>query len=479
MDIGQVLGGKYRILEILGQGGFSVVYLAENLVLNNQWAIKAISRSSPSFSYELKEIEILKNLNHPMLPRITDYLEDEAACYMIMDYIHGTNLLDYLQRNGKVQERTLIVWAKELLEVLSYLHSRMPPIVYRDLKPGNLILDESQKLRLIDFGTARLNREGALEDTLYIGTQGYAAPEQYGYGVSDARTDLYTLGMTLIHLATGLHPSRIEPQQLSSHLAQAGLSKSFIQFIYAITRLKPEERPSSCTEALSLLHEDAGPRFFFRPKAAGNTKTAIKSVIAVASVLPGSGATSLCFGIGCFLTRKGYNVNIVEMNQSGDFAELQAILKQNGHVIKELKSSFEAFKMVFYKGISDLQEVPRKGAEILILDLGMLSHERQAKEMNRADIPIILCPHTLWKLSRIKVQKDRFYSWNPHDEWIYGLFSSQKDEERFIQKETGLHRLVSLPNFSDPFNLSKEEMKQMGKALEQTFELSGLKVKLG
>ena len=126
-----------------------------------------------------------------------------------MDYIEGTNVSDLLNNTGIIPQNTLVNWTLALLDVLDYLHKRNPPVIYRDLKPGNLIVDDSGRLRLVDFGSARFHNQEADDDTVYIGTRGYAAPEQYGAGQSDHRTDLYNLGMTLFHLATGTHPISI------------------------------------------------------------------------------------------------------------------------------------------------------------------------------------------------------------------------------------------------------------------------------
>jgi len=136
MKPGNIIGLKYRILKRIGQGGYSTVFLAENMVLNNLWAVKAIDRSNPSAVDEMHEVNILKSLNHPMLPRIADLCEDERYTYIIMDYIEGETLAEILKAEGKIREPRLVEWAKQLCDVLDYLHSRQPPVIYRDLKPA-------------------------------------------------------------------------------------------------------------------------------------------------------------------------------------------------------------------------------------------------------------------------------------------------------------------------------------------------------
>ena len=152
--IGSVLFNKYSIVEALGRGGTSTVYLAENIILSNYWAIKVLSKENAWLSAELDEIDMLKNLSHPMLPRIADMAEDNDNYYIIMDYIEGTNVSDLLNNTGIIPQNTLVNWTLALLDVLDYLHKRNPPVIYRDLKPGNLIVDDSGRLRLVDFGSA-------------------------------------------------------------------------------------------------------------------------------------------------------------------------------------------------------------------------------------------------------------------------------------------------------------------------------------
>ena len=165
MKQGDIIGLKYRILKRIGQGGNSTVFLAENMVLSNLWAIKAIDRNNPSAIHEMQEVNILKGLNHHMLPRIADLCEDERHIYIVMDYIEGETLSEILKAEGRIEESRLIDWAKQLCDVLIYLHSRQPPVIYRDLKPSNIILGDSGRLHLVDFGTAKSFKEQTLEDT--------------------------------------------------------------------------------------------------------------------------------------------------------------------------------------------------------------------------------------------------------------------------------------------------------------------------
>jgi len=203
--------GKYKVISTLGKGGMSTVYLAENIKLGTLWAIKEIRKKNGSRIDMFIEPNILKRLNHPALPRIFDIMEDEDSVYLVVDYIEGENLEEVLKRTGKFPEKQVINWAIQLCDVLSYLHTFKPhPIIYRDIKPSNIMLTKDEKIKLIDFGIAREYKEDAGSDTVYIGTRGYAAPEQYGFGQTSIATDIYSLGMTMFHMLTGISP--VDPE---------------------------------------------------------------------------------------------------------------------------------------------------------------------------------------------------------------------------------------------------------------------------
>ena len=203
LEIGSLVDGKYKILNKIGQGGMSVVYLAMNERANKQWAIKEVRKDGVQNFEVVKqgliaETEMLKKLSHPNLPSIIDVIDGDGTFLIVMDYIEGRHLESVAKEYGAQSQEDVIEWAKQLCDVLSYLHSRKPPIIYRDMKPSNVMLKPDGKVMLIDFGTAREFKENSVADTTCLGTQGYAAPEQYGgHGQTDARTDIYCLGATL------------------------------------------------------------------------------------------------------------------------------------------------------------------------------------------------------------------------------------------------------------------------------------------
>lgn len=215
-EVGTVIDGKYEILKEIGRGGMSVVYLAMDKRLNKQWAVKEIRKKGSGKNDEivvnslLAEANMMKKLDHPSLPRIVDIIDNGITIYVIMDYIEGESLDKILNEYGAQPEEMVIGWAKQLCDALSYLHSQKPPIIYRDMKPANVMLKPEGNIKIIDFGIAREYKEQNLADTTVLGTKGYAPPEQYS-GQTDGRSDIFALGMTMHHLLTGVDPRNGEP----------------------------------------------------------------------------------------------------------------------------------------------------------------------------------------------------------------------------------------------------------------------------
>lgn len=261
---GTVLDGKYEILKEIGRGGMSIVYLARDNRLNKQWAVKEMKNDGSKSTETLlkgleREANILKNVDHPVLPRIVDIINSRGTIYVVMDFIEGTNLGDILKSEGAQSQEDVIDWGRQLASALDYLHSMDPPIIYRDMKPANVMLKPEGGVKLIDFGTAKEYTIENNADTTALGTRGYAAPEQFGdaqgRGIynTDARTDIYNLGATLYHMVTGMNPC--EPPYEIKPIRQwnSSLSTGLEQIILKCTQPNPNDRYQSCSELLYAL----------------------------------------------------------------------------------------------------------------------------------------------------------------------------------------------------------------------------------
>lgn len=259
LEIGSVVDGKYKILRMVGKGGMSVVYQAVNEKANKIWAIKEVRKDGVQNFEVVKqnlivETELLKRFNHPNLPSIIDVIDSEGSFLIVMDYIEGNSLSKALETDGAQSQDDVIEWAKQLCDVLGYLHSRKPPIIYRDMKPANVMLKPDGNISLIDFGTAREFKSSSVEDTTCLGTMGYAAPEQYGgHGQTDARTDIYCLGATMYHLVTGHNPSKPPYEMYPIRHWNPMLSSGLEEIILKCTQRNPDDRYQSCSELLYAL----------------------------------------------------------------------------------------------------------------------------------------------------------------------------------------------------------------------------------
>ena len=219
---GTTLQGRYQIVRWLGGGGMGAVYLAADHRLSGRHvAVKQLLPDPNASPAELAQAQqqfqaeatMLASLDHLHLPKVYDCFAEAGQSYLVMEYVDGETMEDVLGRGGGIlPEPSVIAWAGQLCDVLTYLHSRQPPIIFRDLKPGNIMIDRQGTVKLIDFGIARLFKPGQRTDTLRMGTLGYAPPEQYaGQGQTDVRSDIYSLGATLHHLLTGRDPAQYPP----------------------------------------------------------------------------------------------------------------------------------------------------------------------------------------------------------------------------------------------------------------------------
>lgn len=216
---------KYRVLSLIGRGGMGAVYRVQRTADNAVWALKEMRVPSDVPEQEAQEnrrlfeqeAELLRSLAHPNLPIVADTFEQNGRPTMVMEYVPGQSLESRVhEANAPLLEQQALGYGIQLARVLSYLHTRNPPIIYRDLKPSNVILTPEGVLKLVDFGVARTYKAKKSKDTVAMGSAGYAPPEQYGKGQTDARSDVYALGATLLHLLTNMPPIPLQTPTVGS-----------------------------------------------------------------------------------------------------------------------------------------------------------------------------------------------------------------------------------------------------------------------
>lgn len=273
--------GEYLIQRVLGHGGMGKVYLAVHTSLQTPFALKQAradqplpesviaeldyvlqggelvqrpsSEQEPETDFPstggihtdrfLREALLLTRLQHPAIPTLYDYFFEDGFWYLVMDYIPGPTLSHYLRSHAPLSPLEALNYTLQICDVLDYLHRQTPTIIFRDLKPSNLILTPDGALMLVDFGIARYFKNGQVNDTMDLGSPGYASPEQYqGEGQTDARSDLFSLGIILQEMLTGKRPSTSEGQITLTRDPQRPISSSLFGLITLATRSQPEQR---------------------------------------------------------------------------------------------------------------------------------------------------------------------------------------------------------------------------------------------
>ena len=275
----------YEIKSLIGKGGMSTVYLAEHKRLHTRWAVKEVRKQQGTRFDFLAESNILKRLQHPMLPRIVNIFEDTENIYIVEDYVEGITLDNLLKREKKVDEPLALQWFRDLCGVLRYLHTQQPSIIYRDMKPANVMLQPDGSLKLIDFGIAREYKEASSGDTTYIGTKGYAAPEQFGRAQTDARTDIYALGVTMYHLVTGKSPYEPPYQFVPARELDGKLSHGIEYILNKCVQPEPADRYQDVDKLLDdLNHIYRFDKAWKRVQAVKRVRVAVIAVMLAASV---------------------------------------------------------------------------------------------------------------------------------------------------------------------------------------------------
>lgn len=309
---GDILDRKYRIIEAAGEGGMSKVWLARDEKLGKLWAVKEISKMNKNYQElvdedrTLKELEITKDLNHPAIPRVVDIIDEEYTIYIVRDWIDGDNLEDLLEEHGAVKEEIAVAWLIDICDILSYLHNLDPPIIFKDIKPGNIMLDRDGNLKLIDFGISKKFVEGNGQ-TSTLGSEGFAAPEQYK-GYVDIRSDIYSLGVTGYYLLTGKHPQDLKYPLQPIRNVDPSLSQGLEKVINKATQRPMDARYQTAEEFARAL--DSYRKLDDDYIAALRKKiNRHKRMIAASVALFITGAA--LFGAGLINDRNSYN-NLVE-----------------------------------------------------------------------------------------------------------------------------------------------------------------------
>lgn len=266
--LGTLIVGRFRLVRTLSTGGAQTTYLAEDQVIAGRlWVVKVLRASTNNSSYGIeavqsfvREVQLLASLHHPNLPEAGGHFVVEGTHYAVMEYVGDVTLDGYLAvHGGRLSENEVRHIAKQVCDVLEYLHSQEPPIIHRDVKPGNIVLQPAGRIKLVDFSVARTFKPGKRQDTDILGTPGYAPPEQHGMSQSDARTDIYALGATMHQMLTGHNPADDPFSFPSVRSLNPDVSLSLERVIMKAVQRNPVDRFQSASELCIAL---AGDEYF-------------------------------------------------------------------------------------------------------------------------------------------------------------------------------------------------------------------------
>jgi hypothetical protein len=286
LAIGTVLNNQYHIVRLVGGGGMAWVYQVEELPVGSGklWACKELrpqtqDKAERALARNLfeQEAELLRDLDHVNIPKIAGFFEENGRAYLVMEFVWGESLEKRLEAtNAPLLETDVLKWAIQLCDALTYLHTLQPPVIFRDIKPSNVMVTNTGLVKLIDFGIARTYKVGKKKDTVAMGSENYAAPEQWGKGQTDARSDVYGLGATMYHLLANIAPTPAflpsEPLPLVNY--NGALSSKAISIVDKAMDRDPGRRFQSASELRTALL-DALPMPYappaVRPAAAPDT----------------------------------------------------------------------------------------------------------------------------------------------------------------------------------------------------------------
>lgn len=457
---GKVIANRYQIVRVIGIGGMSTVYLADDLkVTGKQWAIK----QSLQYAYrpELfhQEASILAKMSHPFLPKIADFIEpdQDGYSYIIMEYIFGESLQSRFDRLGRLEWREVIGYALQICELFDYLHHFEPsPIIYRDLKPSNVLIDHTGHIRLVDFGIARHYSMQGKMDTIQLGTIGFAAPEQFLKMQSDERTDIYTIGALIYYLLSeGKFLGQIPRVPLRNH------SPSLPEDLFSVVNKMTEHDPSDRYQSVMDVHNNLGKLLADRQQVEEKPLVAkTRKLVIVGGLFSGAGSTFISIGLARYLHRIGSSNAVFEAGCNSP--ELLALLNL-GKVETQSRKFYEKNRNSLYCSWQDgytqwngLHSSMEKGcwkletafraifstdAEVLLIDISTYWEDTVVKELllMASEIIVVVSPNisknllqeTLnrWKFlnhlknngQNVRIVINRDVKFRGRDEWIHSL----------------------------------------------------------
>ncbi|MDF1616892.1 serine/threonine-protein kinase [Petrocella sp. FN5] len=445
---GVVLFERYKIIRPLGIGGTSIVYLAQNNKIGSLVAIKAIKKTEDEIDL-LAEKNILIELRHPSIPIIMDIEEDEDRIYLIEEYVEGKVLEKY---KNKLTEQEIIDIMLQLCDVLNYLHTfQERPIIYRDLKPSNVIRMQNGHIKLIDFGIAKKYSHETTRDTTQFGTRGYAAPEQFGFSKADVRTDIFALGVSMYYLLTGKNlstpPYRLQPLRDENPYISSGLEQIIMKCMETVQAKRYQNIATlrQDVNALGNRKNDNNDYDVFLEKS--------RNVITVTGINRSLGTTHVAIMLAHYFKEQGQKVALIEWQAHHDFIKICNMYK----TIKEEKFYFVFNAIHFYSYQNNLSYDKSMVAnyDVIIVDGGQYDDLEQKGSYQKSHQVLMLCGGKDWEIDSF----EEYYFGSPNKSYYY-MFNFMDDTSfRVVKESMANFKCHQVPYNPNPYLITETTQK--------------------
>lgn len=450
--INRILFNKYQILDVLGTGGSSTVYLARHLRLQTLRAVKCVNKNHILYKQLINEANILKNLKHPNIPVIYDIEEDKENAYIIEEFLEGMSLKSFCLCHKELQERLIVNYSIQLCNLIQYLHSIPDKVLYLDLKPENIII-HNDILKLVDFGTSISLADGRVCDCA-AGTKKYAAPEQKNGGILNEKTDIFGIGKIIYFMASG--DLTMSESRVKEILEERNCSDSLIHIIYRCMKRNPLERYHSVSELANAL--------------AGITEKSFRVYsgqplrIAAAGSQAGAGVTHICFLLASYWNMSGISCLCQEQNTHRAFTELI----RHGRLYETSDNIWRKRHCNLRPYFRTIAQPKAERVSIIVEDYGVIGEE-MPPEYITADCHVIVAGVKEWERERalwayqLAKQKDLTNT-------VFLLNYSDRYENNAIREELDPYPSFSVPYEADPF---RPEIKRLNRLSLDILSIAG------
>lgn len=391
LEQGTVLFSRYKIIDLIGSGGFSKVYLSENIRTGSLVAVKVVPKNDHHVDL-IAEKDLLKELRHSSIPIIVDICEDRERLYLIEEYVEGTPLSSLKLQLDEAEIRDIMV---QICDVLIYLHTSFEePIIYRDLKPDNIIRMNNGRIKLIDFGIAVKHSQMRDKPMVHYGTRGYAAPEQLSYNRSDQRTDLYSMGVSIYYMLTGRNlshpPYRLQPiREVNPDITPelGAIITKCVEMLPA-KRYQNAEQVIHDIRSIGKVQEDNLAFRAFRDRS--------DLLVTCVGVRRGMGTTHMAFLTAIYHAMQHRKVALIEWQSRDDLIKTSSLYDYIEE--KRYHFSFQGIDCYFHMNGCDYGRVLGDRYDVLVVDAGSFEEMEMGGGHELTDELMLICGSKDWEI---------------------------------------------------------------------------------